>query len=268
MVYDGTSFGFPSILPAFPPVVYLWYSNHTEGSHRGVRCLSMVTHIAANNSPLRDRARTHVGVQGHLNIGGHSPRRDRIIASAALTIDKSRIFPAAQTQKPTLFVPSVWAPTHTMSTHVKHPGLGMANMPHHPGDTEETYTCERTTLPFAWTGKGFEAAPAPSTTQNTSAQGAVQLLTELTGVLECRNIMALTLYHPKAWEDEFRKAGLSEKYSHIVTGLRYGFCIGLPLINNTQSPPNKDSVVEFAGEFNRIVQNEIQKGRYLGPISR
>ena len=60
----------------------------------------------------------------------------------------------------------------------------------------------------------------------------------------------------------------SEKYSHIITGLYYGFHIGLPLINNTQSPPNKDSVVEFTGEFNRIVQNEIQKGCYLGPISR
>ena len=268
MVYDGTSFGFPSVLPAFPPVVYLWYSNYTEGSHRGVRCLSIVTRVAANNSPLRDRARTHVGVQGHLNIGDHGPRRDRIIASAALTIDKSRIFPTAQTRKPTPFVPSIWAPTHTTSTHAKHPGLGMADTPHHPGDTEETYACERTTLPFAWTGKGFEDAPAPSTTRNTSAQGAVQLLMELTGVLEHRKIKALTPYHPKAWEDEFRKAGLSEKYSHIITGLRYGFRIGLPLINNTQSPPNKDSVVEFAVEFNRIVQNEIQKGRYLGPISR
>ena len=140
---------------------------------------------------------------------------------------------------------------HTTSMHVKHPGLGMADTPHHPGDTEETYACERTTLPFAGTGKGFKAAPAPSTTRNTSAQGAVQPLMELTGVLECRKIKALTPYHPKAWEDKFRKAGLSEKYSHIITGLRYGFHISLPLINNTQSPPNKDSVVEFAGEFKK-----------------
>ena len=69
-----------------------------------------------------------------------------------------------QTRKPTPFVPSIWAPTHTTSTHAKHPGLGMANMPHYPGDTEETYACERMMLPFAWTGKGFEAAPAPSMT--------------------------------------------------------------------------------------------------------
>ena len=127
---------------------------------------------------------------------------------------------------------------HATSTHAKHPGLGMADMPHHPGNTEETYTCKRTMLPFAWTGKGFEDAPAPSTTRNTSAQGAVQPLMELTGVLEHRKIKALTLYHPKAWEEEFRKAGLSEKYSHIVTGLCYSFRVGLPLINNTQSPSN------------------------------
>ena len=249
-----------------PPVVYLWYSNYMEGSHRGVRCLSIVTHVAANNSPLRDRARTHVSIQGHLNIGGHGPRRDQIITSATLTIDKTRIFPMAQTQKPTLFVPSVWAPIHTMSMYAKHPGLGMANMPHHPGDTEETYTCKRTMLPFAWTGKGFEAAP--SMTQNTSAQGAVQPLTELMGVLKCRKIKVLTPYHSKAWQDKFCKAGLSEKYSHIITGLHYSFHISLPLINNTQSPPNKDSVVEFSGEFNRIVQSKIQKGCYIGPISR
>ena len=249
-----------------PPVVYLWYSNYMEGSHRGVRCLSIVTHVAANNSPLRDRARTHVSIQGHLNIGGHGPRRDQIITSATLTIDKTRIFPMAQTQKPTLFVPSVWAPIHTMSMYAKHPGLGMANMPHHPGDTEETYTCKRTMLPFAWTGKGFEAAP--SMTQNTSAQGAVQPLTELMGVLKCRKIKVLTPYHSKAWQDKFCKAGLSEKYLHIITGLCYGFHISLPLINNTQSPPNKDSMAEFTGEFNRIVQNKIQKLHHLGPTWR
>ena len=123
-------------------------------------------------------------------------------------------------------------------------------------------------LPFTWTGKGFKAAPVPSMTQNTSAQGVVQPLMELTGVLKCRKIKALTPYHPKAWEDEFCKAGLSEKYSHIITGLHYSFHISLPLINNTQSPPNKDSVVEFSGEFNRIVQSKIQKGCYIGPISR
>ena len=44
----------------------------------------------------------HVSIQGHLNIGGHSPRRDWIIASTTLTIDKTRIFPMAQTWKPTI----------------------------------------------------------------------------------------------------------------------------------------------------------------------
>ena len=137
----------------------------------------------------------------------------------------------------------------------------MADTPHHPGDTEETYACERTTLPFAWTGKGFEAAPAPSTTRNTSAQGAVQPLTELTGVLERRKIKALTLYHPKAWEDEFRKAGLSEKYSHIVTGLRYGFHIGLPLINNTQSP-----LIKILWSSSQVNSTELYKMKYRKDI--
>ena len=87
---------------------------------------------------------------------------------------------------------------HTTSMHAKHPGLGTANTPHHPGDTEETYTCERTTLPSAWTGKGFEAAPVPSMTPNTSAQGVVQPLTEPMGVLKHRKLKALTPYYPEA----------------------------------------------------------------------
>ena len=83
-----------------PPVVYLWYSNYMAGSHWGVRCLSIVTHVTVNNSPLRDRARMHVGIQGHLSIGGHGPRRDWIITSITLMIDKTGIFPIAQTQSP------------------------------------------------------------------------------------------------------------------------------------------------------------------------
>ena len=83
-----------------PPVVYLWYSNYMAGSHWGVRCLSIVTHVTVNNSPLRDRARMHVGIQGHLSIGGHGPRRDWIITSITLMIDKTGIFPMAQTQSP------------------------------------------------------------------------------------------------------------------------------------------------------------------------
>ena len=150
-----------SCIPLF---VYLWYFNYMKCSYRSIRCLSLMTHVATSNFPLRDRARTHVSVPGH------SLRRDWIIASTALMIDRTRIFPTAWTQKPTPFVPSVWAPMHTTSMHAKHPGLGTANTPHHPGDTEETYTCERMTLPSAWTGKGFEAAPVPSMTPNTSAQ--------------------------------------------------------------------------------------------------
>ena len=239
-----------------PPVVYLWYFNYTEGSHQGIRCLSIVTHIAVNNSPLRVRARMHIGVQGH------GPRRDWIIASTDLIIDKNRIFLQHKPESPPYLCHLSGHPcTQCLCMQITQ-DLGQLTR-HHPGDTEETYTCERTTLPFAWTGKGFGAAPVPSMTQDTSAQGVVQPLMELMGVLECRKIKVLTLYHQEAWEDEFHKAGPSEKYSHIVTGLHHGFHIGLPLINNTQSPPNKDSVVEFTDEFNRIVQSKIQKGFIL-----
>ncbi|KIM86982.1 hypothetical protein PILCRDRAFT_64260, partial [Piloderma croceum F 1598] len=41
----------------------------------------------------------------------------------------------------------------------------------------------------------------------------------------------------------------------------------LPNISSTQAPPNRESVAEFKEEFARIVEHEIIKGRYIGPIS-
>ena len=120
-------------------------------------------------------------------------------------------------------------------------------------------------LPSVWIGRDFEAATAPSTTPSTFARDVVQSLTELTGVLEHRKCKALTPYHPDAWEGMLREVGLTQKYPHIVTGLRFGFDILFPIITATQSPPNKDS--EFTDESQKIIQKEIQKGRYIGPIS-
>ena len=102
---------------------------------------------------------------------------------------------------------------------------------------------------------------------NTFAWDVGLSLIKLTAVLELRKCKALTPYHPDTWYSALWEVGLTQKYSHIVTGLCFGFNISFPTIITTQSPPNKESVIEFAGEFQKIKHKEIQKGRYIGTIS-
>ena len=49
-------------------------------------------------------------------------------------------------------------------------------------------------------------------------------------------------------------------------GPSFSFDISFPPITTTQTPPNKESVIEFADEFNKIVHNKMQKGWYIGPF--
>ena len=91
---------------------------------------------------------------------------------------------------------------------------------------------------------------------------------ELTLVLEHRKLNALTPYKPDACQHLLTKSGLLSEYHHIPNSLRHGFYINLPPISTTQTPPNRPTVVEFQQQFTDIVRDEIQKGRYIGPLSR
>ena len=174
--------------------------------------------------------------------------------------DKTRFFPMAQTQKPTQFVPSAWVPMHTTYTPATLPGHGTVVTLQWQKDTEVIYAYERTMLPFAWTGKGFKAAAAPNMIPSTFAWDVGLSLMELMAVLELRKHKALTPYHPDAWESALQEVGLTQKYSHIIAGLHFSFDISFPTIITTQSPLNKESVMEFAGEFQKI---KFRKGGVL-----
>lgn len=65
-----------------------------------------------------------------------------------------------------------------------------------------------------------------------------------------------------------RRSGLVWRYPQVTEGLRHGFRVGFPSVERTQIPPNKDSVGEYGLQFQRVVDEEIRKGRYLGPVSR
>ena len=108
----------------------------------------------------------------------------------------------------------------------------------------------------------------PATTTDTSVRAAHPHLTELKNALELRKLQALTPYKPQAWEFLLSSTNLTKKYPSLAQCLRTGFFLDFPIINLTQTPPNKSSISEFQDQFDKIIQLEIVKQRYIGPFSR
>ena len=111
------------------------------------------------------------------------------------------------------------------------------------------------------------AQPRP-TTPATSAQDAASRLTELRAVLERKRLDAASPYHPEAWQKHLLAAGLQEKYPGIPNDLQFGFDAGIRKITLTFTPPNRPSLYEHQAEFDEIVQTELQRGRYVGPVTQ
>ena len=89
---------------------------------------------------------------------------------------------------------------------------------------------------------------------------------ELTTVLRCRGLQAQIPYKPDAWEQVLTLADSDHCFHSIPDGLRFGFIIDFPNISSIQSPPNSSSVLTYVSELKNIVQKEVDKGRYIGPI--
>ena len=266
MVYDGTSSMFSICTSIIPPIVYLsCTSSSWEFSHQVILSFSMTNHVAIFHPHLSSTTKIHIGILDLPNEGGLGPASGQIIISDASMTTRTRIFYMAQTRMPIPFVPSVWACTYTTSSHVMHPEHGMDG--HHATMAKRSkgdlhLRGNDTPICMDW-----QRAQAPSTTPNTSVQVVVLPLMELRAVLEHRRLMAHTPYHPDVWEYALWEVGLTQKYPDIVTGLHHGFNISFPPIITTQSPPNKESVIDFVDEFDKIIHNKIQKGQYIRPIS-
>jgi hypothetical protein len=54
----------------------------------------------------------------------------------------------------------------------------------------------------------------------------------------------------------------------IPRSLVYGFEAGIPHISQTFIPPNHPSLLAHMGVFTEMVNLELKKGRYFGPLSR
>ena len=77
-----------------------------------------------------------------------------ITSTASMTI-RTRFFPTAQTQKPTLFVPSVWAHMHTMFIHTCDASK-TAIIQQWPKEPEVTFTYEGMMCPSVWSDKDLK----------------------------------------------------------------------------------------------------------------
>lgn len=121
--------------------------------------------------------------------------------------------------------------------------------------------------PSVWTSNSPGIVRATTTTPSTSARAAANTLMAHRAVLAERAVNAKTPYCTDNWERLLHSRGLFAKYSHIPQGLRIGFNLSIPQVHTTQIPPNRDSIVEYAGPFNDIVTNEIRKGRYIGTFT-
>ena len=93
-------------------------------------------------------------------------------------------------------------------------------------------------------------------------------LTELRSALKRRRLDTGSPYNPEAWRRLLRAAGLQDKYPTIPHCLQFGFDAGIRPISHTFAPPNRPTIDEYSTEFDELVQIELQKGRYIGPVSR
>jgi hypothetical protein len=105
------------------------------------------------------------------------------------------------------------------------------------------------------------------TDSSTSVQAAEPRPMEPRDALELRTRFPQTPYKADAWEQALRDANLFFSFIDIPSGFRNGFIIDFPPISYTQSPPNKDSFVTYIEEFNKILDRELLKERYIGPFS-
>jgi len=121
---------------------------------------------------------------------------------------------------------------------------------------------------FAQIGNDQTDAQTPPTILVTNAQAAESQITEHKNALEQKRLNARSPYKPDTWKQLLVSSGLITRYPKLPHQLQYGFDGGIPIISKTFTPPNKPSITEHLPEFNRIIQLEFEKQRYIGPLSK
>lgn len=194
------------------------------------------------------------------------PQNSRALADLQPQVE-SRIFRPAQPEGSIPPVQFVLAVTPTRLSNARQPNYGITPIHPLPHAPTRCSPCEMESQ-FAANGNDTRVAPIHLTITDISVPAALLRLTELKSVLELRRSQALTPYNAQVWESLLVESGLAQRYPSLPEGLRSGFIINIPNIISTQTPPNNSTIKELQVQFNKIINLELQKGRYIGPFSR
>jgi hypothetical protein len=69
-----------------------------------------------------------------------------------------------------------------------------------------------------------------------------------------------------AWQRALEDAGLGARYPRLVSGIRFGFSLGIRKIEKTFSPPNGKSLLVYPEVFESLARTELDAGRWIGPV--
>lgn len=157
------------------------------------------------------------------------------------------------------------AASRTTLPHAQRPPSGTANLPPASEDATAPFSTH-TTRGSASISNAQAAAPRPVT--STSAQDVASPTTEPILALSRRRLETRTPLLPDAWDRLLRRANLSPRYPTLVSSIRHGFRIGIPLIHTTNTPPNAPSLYIHRDSFRSTLEHEVASARYIGPFSR
>jgi hypothetical protein len=83
-----------------------------------------------------------------------------------------------------------------------------------------------------------------------------------------RRHRAATPLIAEAWSKILVECGLLERHQEVVRCILKGFNIGFLVISTTYAPFNSLSITNNHSAFNDILMRELERGRYLGPMSQ
>ena len=101
-----------------------------------------------------------------------------------------------------------------------------------------------------------------------NARAAVTRRTALKRAVSHRRRHPLTPLVANKWEELLRATHLLARYPNIPMYLRHGAHAGIPKLLHSFTPLNKESTELLEDIFNKMIQAEFDKGRYLGPFTQ
>ena len=210
----------------------------------------------------------HVPLRKTLPIVGNQTNA-LVTAKGGRKKTRASFFPPAQSHVGES-VPPASAPTTIHIQSAKAESCGTARS-EHPGRTNREASYPQTEPRCVSTGISPRAVNSHFTASVTDALGAGSQTTEPRLVPEQKRLKATSPYTPDVWQAQLTRLGLLHRYPSIVEGLKSGFSLGIPVINNTYTPPNHQSISRdpiLSEVYNFTIANEFELGRYVGPFTR